>query len=145
MILRPAGLLVRQGRLLLMGYCYDGHDRFNLPGGKLDPGETLAQCLVREWQEELGLVVTVGPLALVVETAVQGREVLHLIFHLSASGEPVLNAAETSANSLLWQSMDQLAATPLYPAVGQALQSLSGQEPQSHPCYLGRVEQPWLG
>ena len=33
---------------------------WELPGGKIEPGETPAQCLMREFAEELGVVVGVG-------------------------------------------------------------------------------------
>ena len=61
-IFDPAGrvLLVERGRP-------PGEGLWSVPGGKLEPGETLAQAVAREVREETGLVVEVGALACVVE------------------------------------------------------------------------------
>ena len=41
--------------------------RFSLPGGRVEPGERLAEALAREILEETGAAVRIGPLVEVVE------------------------------------------------------------------------------
>lgn len=53
------GILWRLDRVCLV---HNERDEWELPGGKLEPGETPAACLVREIEEELGLRTAIGPL-----------------------------------------------------------------------------------
>jgi len=53
-------LLVERGRP-------PGQGLWSIPGGKLEPRETLAQAVAREVREETGLIVEVGTLACVLE------------------------------------------------------------------------------
>src|SRR5512142_2640786 len=53
-------LLVERGQAPAAGL-------WSIPGGKLEPGETLAQGVAREIREETGMIVEVGTLACVVE------------------------------------------------------------------------------
>ena len=59
-------LIVRDAQLLLLRKRHDGTgERYSLPGGAQEPGETLAEALIRECREEIG-------------TDVRVRELLHV-------------------------------------------------------------------
>jgi 8-oxo-dGTP diphosphatase len=52
-----------QGRLLMIKRGHEpGAGLWSIPGGRIEPGETDADALVREMFEETGLAVEVGPL-----------------------------------------------------------------------------------
>ena len=54
---RPSvrGIIIRDGRIAMMHS--RRYDYYKLPGGGIEPGESLEETLVREVQEESGLVV----------------------------------------------------------------------------------------
>jgi 8-oxo-dGTP diphosphatase len=56
-------IAIRDGALLLIrrGHA-PSRGRWSLPGGRIEPGETAQDALVREMAEETGLVVEVGEL-----------------------------------------------------------------------------------
>lgn len=62
MKLVAAAVIISKGRVLLArrkpGESHQGFWEF--PGGAVEPGETLEECLARELREELGLPATVG-------------------------------------------------------------------------------------
>ena len=56
-----AAIIVRDGAVLAAQRSHGMKDGWELPGGKLEPGETGEQALARECREELGAEVRVGP------------------------------------------------------------------------------------
>ena len=103
------------GRILLArrapGQHLEGH--WELPGGKVELGESLEAALQRELLEELGLVVSVG------------KELARTVFHYDR-GSIELIALQTLASgdvthmtvhdAVQWFSMDETRAIPLAPA-----------------------------
>jgi 8-oxo-dGTP pyrophosphatase MutT (NUDIX family) len=53
------GVVARGGRILLL---HNERGEWELPGGRLEIGETPQQCVVREIAEESGWAVTAGPI-----------------------------------------------------------------------------------
>jgi 8-oxo-dGTP diphosphatase len=70
-----AGAIIRDGdgRLLLIRRRNEpGAGLWSLPGGRIEPGESDEQAVVREVAEETGLAVTCGPLVGAVQRAGTG-------------------------------------------------------------------------
>ena len=63
-----------QGRLLLIKRGHEpGAGLWSLPGGRIEPGETDAEALVREIREETGLMIEAGQLIGTVRRPNPGR------------------------------------------------------------------------
>ena len=77
---------------------------WEFPGGKCEPGETHAACLVREIREELGCAVTVGDRLLSVEHDYPGRTVELHFFRCTLHDDP---------RALLGQEIQWIAGTLL--------------------------------
>lgn len=64
--------IVRESKVLLIKRAYAPYQHlWTLPGGRIEPGETIEQCAIREIQEELNITIR-NPRAVVEQTL--GRE-----------------------------------------------------------------------
>jgi 8-oxo-dGTP diphosphatase len=110
----PEGLLAVRTR---------GRDRFYLPGGKPEPGESLQEALAREVKEELGVDLEYAEQAFVIEAEAHGydeptRVALHC-FMGAPKGDP---APASEIEEMTWlAAADRDRAAP---AVQQVLDRL---------------------
>jgi 8-oxo-dGTP diphosphatase len=104
-----AGLLRRDQRILL---CHRRADRshypdvWDLPGGRVEPGEALVETLRRELEEELGIVARPSqttPWATLINDTLQ----LH-IFVVDDWAEEPANVALDEHDEIRWISRDEL-------------------------------------
>lgn len=107
--------LVHDGRVLAARRCYPAESagRWELPGGKVDPGETPAEAAEREIAEELGCRIAVTGW---LEPEVQIRDglVLRVATAALADGEPVPRHGEHDA--VRWLRVDRLDDVDWLPA-----------------------------
>lgn len=142
MKVRPSVAIVENDQILLMRYRYGNTDVYNLAGGNVDKGETLASTVVRELQEELGIDIELGEMLLTGDVIMpEGKEdVLHCVFKAKIlNGMPVLNPQETSALEVLWKPVEELNQLDMYPNVGIELQKALNQGFE----YIGKIRQEW--
>jgi len=119
------GAVVRDGagRLLLIKR---GHDpeagRWSLPGGRIEPGETDEQALVREMREETGLTVRPGPLLGTVERPGPGGSVLDIRDYAATVTGGALTAGDDAADAR-WVTAADVPHLPLTSGLAAALAS----------------------
>ena len=123
--------------LVVVGLCQVG-DRFlvqqrpkglreglwEFPGGKRERGETMAQALIREWEEELGVDVAVGDYVTdCVLTFPDLPDVLLPLFRVTiVSGEPTAKEGQ----KIEWMTLGELKVLDNTPAFYEYLPVLKG-------------------
>ena len=115
--IRIAGLIVREGKILLAEHEKGGRRYWLLPGGGMEYGETIEEALKRELLEEAGLVIEVGRLLWIVESIPgdKHRHVLNLILEATALEEILHPNPDRVLRDVRWKSPDELESLELFP------------------------------
>ncbi len=124
-------VVVHAGRLLLVRRGLEpGRGLWSVPGGRLEPGETVAQGCAREVLEETGVRVVAGAHVGTVERAAPDGST-YVIDDLACTvadgvetaddGLPLLRAGD-DADDAAWASLDDLDALPLVPELRETLE-----------------------
>jgi 8-oxo-dGTP pyrophosphatase MutT (NUDIX family) len=119
--LRPAAraLVVRDGALLtIVNQPPGGRPYYLLPGGDVEPGESLEAAAVRECLEETGLAVTCGPLRFV-RDVVLSRFPLHcldFIYECRLTADTGFGPVpDTEQIAVEWLPLSDLPGVTFYP------------------------------
>jgi len=109
-MIRCVGAVINddRGRLLLIKRGHEpGLGLWSLPGGRVEPGESDAQALIRELREETGLAVAPGHLIGTVRLAAFG------IWDYAATVTGGVLAAGDDAADVRWASAADMTRLPL--------------------------------
>ena len=98
---RATGVLIQDNSLLLVKQKLSNNKNWSLPGGRVEPGETLEQALIREMKEETGLDVEPIHMLYVCDVAASDNTVLHITFLVKRiGGEITLPTNEFDENPI---------------------------------------------
>ena len=118
-----AAVVEREGRLLITRRPKGTHleGLWEFPGGKCEPGESLADCLRRELIEELGTDAHVGNEIFMTRHDYHQRSVELHFFACTLIGEP----RALIGQEILWARRDELRSLKFPPADDQLIELLS--------------------
>jgi ADP-ribose pyrophosphatase YjhB (NUDIX family) len=123
---RVAVVVERKGALLLVRHQKPDRDPYwVLPGGRLEPGETIPECAGRELAEETGLAAGFSGVLYVSEFLREGRHTIDVVARMSLEGneEATLGSdpevepgTEPTLREVRWVSVEELREIELLPA-----------------------------
>jgi 8-oxo-dGTP diphosphatase len=121
--IRVGAVVEREGALLLVRHQKPDRDPYwVLPGGRLEPDETIPQCAEREVAEETGLSARFSGVLYVSEFLREARHTVDVIARMEAEGDARLGSdpevapgSEPTLRELRWVSAEELEEIELLP------------------------------
>lgn len=103
--------------------------KWEMPGGKMDPGEDLEECLVRETKEETGLDVRITHVLGAAEGEIPAYRLAYMIMEAVADSDAVLLSHEHDAFE--WVPLVDASALDLCPAFVSFIDTQAERESHS--------------
>jgi mutator protein MutT len=94
LIVRPTGVLIGDNKILIVKQDVTETRHWALPGGRLEFGETIEQCLIREIKEETGLDISVKELLYVTDRFYRNTHIVHMLFLVQKTGGKLRSGKE---------------------------------------------------
>jgi 8-oxo-dGTP diphosphatase len=123
---RVAGIVLQQESILLVKHRKGDHAYWMLPGGGVDPGETLHEALIREFWEETRVNIEVGDLVLVNDSIApdHSRHVVNLHFLANIRSGVPGRGDDARICEVGYLPVERLPEAPMRPDFGEALLAL---------------------
>lgn len=129
---RVGAAIVRDGQILVVKHEKQNGPYWLLPGGGIEPGESIPDALRRELREEACLEIEPGPPVMIVDSIWPdgGRHIVNLTFRAHViSGEPRVGTDE-AVHEVRYMTFEELRSVTFHPDVAgelvEALESDAG-------------------
>jgi ADP-ribose pyrophosphatase YjhB (NUDIX family) len=118
------GVLIEDGEVLLLE---NERGEWELPGGRPEPGEDAAAALAREFAEELGADITVGPIVDCWNFEVLPRRHVTIVTYAVARGTPGALRVSDEHRRFGWFALGALDALPLPAGYRRSIRAVAAE------------------
>lgn len=139
-------LIWRDGEVLLVRHEKGGHSYWLVPGGGVDPGETMVEAGARELREETGYDVEVSRLVLLCEAIDPnpgGRHIVNAVYSGVICGGTLAVGVDKALREAKWLPVDELTTMLMYPPIGPDLREVIAENGQGAVRVLGNTWRAW--
>lgn len=121
--IRAAGILIKEGKILLIRHQKNDDTYWLLPGGGVDYGETMEESLKREFQEECNIDVEVKEMVFVSQGIApnKSRHIVHMNFAVEYISGELRVGDEGILKEVCYLSLEELETITLYPNIKKEL------------------------
>jgi 8-oxo-dGTP diphosphatase len=145
--IRAAVLIWRDGGVLLVRHEKAGHTYWLVPGGGVDPGETMVDAGARELREETGYDVEVNRLVLICEAIDPnpgGRHIVNTVYSgRILAGSLSVGVGDKALREAKWLPIAALTTLEMYPPIGHHLRDVIDENGQGAVRVLGNTWRSW--
>jgi 8-oxo-dGTP diphosphatase len=138
--IRVAVCLLERGRVLLVQHEKEGRRYWLLPGGGVEPGETMREAVARELEEETGYRCDVGRLLIVCEAIEpRGRHIVNMVFAGTLLGGDQRVGIDKALRDVRWMDRSALGGLEFYPPIATQVGRCIDENLQGPLRFLGNV------